>query len=129
MFRFKDLFLLVILFFVVSCATLPPEVVRNANYGAYPRNYEDKIKSMIEPVLKDPYSAHYNFRTPHKAYAVDGLIGGNKEYFGYCVDVGVNAKNSFGGYTGERLYTFFMYNGQIQLLDSVSKNRVTRVDL
>ena len=115
-------------FLIGGCATLPPDVVRNADYGACPSDYESQVKNLMKPVLKDPYSAQYSFGTPYKAYFVDGLLGGNKRYFGYGVDVGVNAKNGFGGYTGEQMYKFFMCNDHIILLDSISESRFTKAE-
>lgn len=109
-----------------GCATLPPEVVQNADYGTCPSDYETQVKNLMGQSLKDPESARYRFGTPYKAYAVDGLLGGSKRYFGYEVEVGVNAKNSYGGYAGESLYKFFMHDGTIQLLDSISEGRVTK---
>jgi hypothetical protein len=34
-------------------------------------------------------------------------------YFGYTVPVLVNAKNSYGGYTGFKVYKFFFQRGEI----------------
>jgi hypothetical protein len=34
--------------------------------------------------------------------------------FGWIVDIGVNAKNGYGGYTGEQAYDAFFANGQLR---------------
>ncbi len=76
-------------------------------YGAPPKAvyYEDYIKEYFATILKDPESARYRFGTPRKAYVNNGLIhGGNLGWVGYAMMVGINAKNSYGGYTGEQPY-------------------------
>jgi len=65
-------------------------------------------------VLKDPESARYRFGTPKKAYVNEGLAyGGGVAWYGWLVDVAVNAKNSFGGYTGAKPYVALFKNGRV----------------
>lgn len=85
----------------------------NADYGAYPTNYVDLIKSWYMNNLKDPDSAKFvHFSRPRKEHAITNQF--NKEaMFGYSVCATVNAKNSYGGYTGGRTMWFLIRNGLI----------------
>jgi hypothetical protein len=86
--------------------------IASADYGSYPTNYEEKIKAYFDARLKDPYSAHYRFGVPHKGYTyLHGTL--RAADFGYLVNVYINAKNSFGGYTGEELHIAFIKNDQV----------------
>ncbi|HFY9996229.1 TPA: hypothetical protein ACIIU4_004354 [Citrobacter freundii] len=78
--------------------------VDRAVYEPLPADYQEQIKSTIELKLKDPDSAKYRFFDPKKGYT-EGT-----RHFGFVVPVGVNAKNSYGGYTGYKLYYFVYYN-------------------
>lgn len=104
-------------------ATLPEA---NADYGSYPSNYQEIIKVAFAGQLKDPDSARYsNFTAPkydqmvHLDYVMhDNVIvnaAGVKKtaIYGYSSCVSVNAKNSFGGYTGNEQYWFLIRNGQV----------------
>lgn len=110
----KKLILMALTIFIFGCAAAPPtsEQIATADYGSYPTNYENAIKSAFEKILKDPYSAHYsNWRGPSKAWRIPAMS--RFTYFGYRICVDVNAKNSFGGYVGNRMYYFLLKNGQI----------------
>ena len=111
-------FCLCFLLFMTGCATMQPisqSVIDNADYGEYPTQYEEIVKGYFAHILKDPYSAVYRFDKPYKAYLREAPVsGGAPRVFGYIVEVGVNAKNSFGGYVGEKYYRLFIRNGQIQ---------------
>ena len=68
-------------------------------------------------MLKDPDSAKYQFKEPYKAYVThypDQLFPDKTEY-GWIIRVGVNAKNSFGGYTGYQLYRFLVRDEKLIL--------------
>lgn len=92
-----------------------------ADYGTYPSNYRQIIEAAMADMLKDPDSARYSgFTQPkhdqvvHLDYAPNGGVGVTKTaVYGYAVCVAVNAKNSFGGYTGDQLYWFLIRNGQV----------------
>lgn len=56
----------------------------------------DKSKSVVTAALKDPESARFG----EKFWAIVGS-NGRRSICGY-----VNAKNSFGGYTGKKLYIY-----------------------
>ena len=97
--------------FVGSCTTMnpkpTPEQLQNADYGRYPDDYQDIVKEYYSRVLFDPYSAHYRWmKPPYKGYFQ--MFG--KLKYGYIVHVGVNAKNRFGGYVGEKQEGILIYN-------------------
>jgi hypothetical protein len=95
---------------LAGCATTPPpEVLRTADYGSYPGNFESVIKDYVAGQLKDPGSAQYQFlNAPKKGY---WGLGGAK--YGYVVCARINAKNSFGGYTGAKMNYFMIRDGSI----------------
>lgn len=68
----------------------------------------------MNSILKDPESARYTFQPTFKGYSQDGSMsdssGGVR--YGYVAPVLVNAKNSYGGYTGNQQYVF-MFSGGI----------------
>lgn len=87
-----------------------PEQIAQADYGSFPTNYQATIKHYMDNVLKDPTSAMYSdWRGPSQGY-VSNMHGA---FFGYRVCVMVNAKNSYGGYTGKQPHTFVIKNDSI----------------
>ena len=113
-----------ILVFHIGCAMAPyyscPEPTSDqqaaAYYGAKPLGKDDAqnkmiIEAAIKARLKDPYSAKFRFREPYRGWikqAKPCKIG-----YGYLYDVYVNAKNSYGGYTGEKRYTYLFQDGML----------------
>jgi hypothetical protein len=84
----------------------------NADYGAYPKNYKNIVKNYMQGVLKDPESARYKvLSSPQKFYMVAGTI--EELVYCYTTAFSINAKNSYGGYTGEKIYFFQIRNGEI----------------
>ncbi len=98
-----------------GCAPKPPSqtAITNANYGTLPDDYQQQVKKHMSAVLKDPESARYTFETPFKGYSQDGSMSSTNGgvIYGYILGVQVNAKNSYGGYTGNQLYVFMFSNG------------------
>lgn len=95
-------------------ATLPEP---DADYGSYPDHYQELIKAYMAKTLKDPDSAKYtDFSTPRKEHA----IANKRAIYGYSSCVLVNAKNSYGGYTGNQQIWFFYQNGQIVRTQNVT---------
>jgi hypothetical protein len=114
------------LLFAVGCASQnpTPEQASALRTLTPPSNYQAKITDMMSTILKDPYSAHYRFDPPQKAYFTTGLVY-NKGVtgIGHTVIAHINAKNGFGGYTGEQTYYFALYeNGQVQMLSADEYN-------
>lgn len=98
---------------LLGCATASKEEIAKVDFGSAPTNYESNIKNLVSRMLKDPYSATYHFSSPRKGVVQEGLLLGMKKYFGWIVPVGINAKNSFGGYVGEKTYYFLFANGMV----------------
>jgi hypothetical protein len=90
----------------------PPQAVdtKNANYGAYPTDYEALVKNWGSANLKDPDSARYSkISKPRKEY----MFENKQPFFGYSICAAINAKNSYGGYTGNQTYWFLIRDGKI----------------
>ena len=104
--------------------TLPAQ---NANYGSYPSNYEQMAKGYFSKTLKDPESARYGtFSKPRKEHVIKN-VDIREVTYGYSFCASVNAKNSYGGYTGSHTYWFFIRDGQIiraQDLDGTGPGRM-----
>lgn len=100
--QFVKAALLTIVFSIsAGCVTAPRDVktITDAEVGPYPADYQFTVQSYFEQVLKDPDSAQYQWPgKPFKGYARVNL--GKDMLFGWVVPVIVNAKNSYGGYTG-----------------------------
>lgn len=99
---------------IAGCSSAPvdPASVAGENYGPYPDDYQETVKAYFQEHLKDPYTAQYRFKAPYKGYLRDAPVSGGKPIvFGYVVECGVNGKNSYGAYIGEKVYTLFLRNG------------------
>jgi len=114
--KFRPILLGIILCFtvcsLVACVTRPTQQeISNADYGDYPNNYQEIIRSYMENVLFDPYSAVYsNWSGPSQGYSGGRFV---QIAFGYRVCVDINAKNRMGGYVGKKRYYFLIHNGRI----------------
>jgi hypothetical protein len=90
---------------LAGCVSVSQEDIKAVDFGAKPSNYEERVKDFMAMQLKDPMSAVYNFRLPlRKAVVRSGMLDNFTKYYGWVVEVSVNAKNSFGGYTGAKTY-------------------------
>ena len=106
----KSLVLFALIALVSGCATPPTqEELASADYGQYPSDYEQIIKGYMQATLKDPDSARYQFLNPPKT----GWNGFGGKKFGYIVCAYINAKNSYGGYVGNRMSYFMIKNGRV----------------
>ena len=102
--------------FISGCATAPShQTIANANYGRVvtQTECEEIVTKDIQSFLKDPSSAKYDFGVCHKGWQASPLLLGGGTKFGYILDTDINAKNSFGGYTGAKTYKFIINNGII----------------
>lgn len=107
------LILCFVLFGATGCVHSPgPADLASADYGPKPENYEETIKNVFTSKLRDPSSAQWNFGAPYQGYAIASPIqGGYVQGYGWFLDVGLNAKNGFGGYTGFQNYRLFYSHG------------------
>ncbi|MGP3038387.1 hypothetical protein [Serratia nevei] len=97
--------------------------ISSASYGELPKDYQEKIKNHFNSTLKDPYSAQYKFMPTFKGYSQDGQWSpsGGKVTFGWVSPVLVNAKNSYGGYTGDQKYVFIFSGGEMYDVTAMSQ--------
>lgn len=71
------------------------------DYGPAPIIDEAEVKLSVGQSLKDEESARYKLGEPQKAYCNSGLLSGGKVIWtGWALQFQVNAKNSYGAYTG-----------------------------
>ncbi len=96
-------------------ATISQQESATANFGTLPSNWQTVIRGYYSMPgrLKDPFTAMYRFETPRKGFAQDGAFAGGKRHYGWIVPAWINAKNSFGGYTGWELHTTFLFEGKV----------------
>lgn len=119
MFNMKKLFLSLFIFmFLSGCGIIYSinlsnleRTLTDADYGNPPKNYEILAEKYIKSLLKDSDSAQFrNWTVPEKC-----LFPSNTSMTepkpGYCNYVEVNAKNSFGGYTGFSVWKIRWYKG------------------
>lgn len=91
--------------FLSGCVSpMTKSEVDAAVYEPLPQDYQEQIKEITQLRLKDPDSAKYHFFEPKKGYTA------GTSHFGFVVPVGINAKNSYGGYTGYQMYYFVFYD-------------------
>lgn len=97
---------------LAGCATPPPTAneFATADFGELPGDYHEIIKAYMQSRLKDPESARYDFtRSPGKVWMGNP---GNRTY-GWAACAGINAKNSYGGYTGPQTHYFVIKSGTV----------------
>ena len=116
--QFIHLFIFSVLGIVMNgCAetekVIPTPSFSVSDYGPIPsvQNYKGKIKAQIQAILKDPYSAKFEFGKPRRAYYRLKYLN-EKAIPGWIIPCIVNAKNSFGGYTGEKFWNGFIVNSR-----------------
>jgi len=101
---------------LASCASAPTrQELISADYGRVmlQDECELQVKNIMGNSLKDPNSASYSFSNCIKMGFGSIPIMGIPKQFGYGVTVGINAKNSFGAYTGKKQYQFLFKNGSV----------------
>lgn len=110
---------LALLAMFTGCAIVSPEQVQaeiaKVGYGMDPApGWQDRIRAFMELRLKDSSSAVYKFGELEKGYLTNPPIqGGGLKAAGYVVSVQINAKNSYGGYTGFESYKFFLRDNRV----------------
>ncbi|MBK0003175.1 hypothetical protein [Erwinia sp. S38] len=118
----KKLLVLIFSLLLYACAATPPSQMQlhSADYGELPENYQQQVKNWWGTMLKDPYSAQYTFGKPSKAWFKDGILAesGGAMRFGWLIPITVNAKNSYGAYTGLEAHTVFYSHGKIESADA-----------
>lgn len=112
--RMKKCICLLVLLSLVSGISFAEEI----DYGTPTDSKSiEMIKTVFEGILKDPESARFTYLEPKKCWIEKkSLFGSKREFSGYIIEVWVNCKNSFGGYTGKELYQFLFKNGKIHVI-------------
>jgi len=113
---YKRLFVLFLALGLAGCVGSASVPTPSTDFGPPPTDIESSVKTYFEHTLIDPFSAHYEFGVPYKAYEIAPLIaGGGIEWQGWAVGVRVNSKNRFGGYVGWTTYhAFFKGNTVVE---------------
>lgn len=93
-----------------NCTLISSIDLNNAKYGSKPVNILPSVKTYFREVLKDPDSAKYSDISKPKK---DFVFEYQKPITGYSICLYVNAKNSFGGYTGKKLYWAFFKDNKL----------------
>lgn len=121
----KNRILILALSSILSGCLSPPshQEMSSAHYGEIPGNYKELVKNFSDGMLKDPYSAKYMMADPCKGWVREGIMAssGGKPMYGWLIPYKVNAKNSYGGYTGFEPHIAFYHDGKIYNVDQLSK--------
>lgn len=106
-------FLLILAAALVGCQAPKPIVMGGPeDYGAYPDDYEQLVKTWIAAGFRDLDSVkQLDIKQPKKA--VYQFPGSPHRIYGYEVIVWLNAKNAYGGYTGLQNYSVIIRNGTV----------------
>lgn len=94
------------------------------DYGV-PISYEQGVEigeKWIKADLLDPYSAHIEW--PFSFVQFTEKVPLFKRTTGYATCVRINAKNTYGGYTGEKTYRIIIRNNQVIDYSEVSNLRM-----
>jgi hypothetical protein len=95
---------------VTACAYQPSNLA-SRDYGPAPTDYQATIKDFMQTWLIDPESARYsNWRGPIQGWTGGAIV---QDQFGWLVCVDVNAKNTFGGYTGVQTHSLLIRNDRV----------------
>lgn len=111
----KNLILIFISLAFVGCTIAPTTLeLEHADYGQAPTTQAiaQGVNAWLVPRLKDPTSARFEFGQLKKGW----VALQQQVVFGYTIDLTVNARNSFGGYAGPKLYRAFFRNGEIRAI-------------
>ena len=102
-------------FLIMGCASQRP-----ADVGPFPNNYQQLVQEAFLYVAKDPESLQFRFPAPPKPGKM-GQDAGDAVYgpyrgvdWGWKGEVMVNGKNSYGGYTGWRLYFYLIRDNEVK---------------
>ena len=97
---------------VSSKDDIQPKILKDPEIGeyvAFKLRYKVVLDAVSRAGLKDPDSALIKYSPLTKAVHLKVKSNGDKEFeFGDFVSVSVNAKNSFGGYTGYQTTKYFL---------------------
>lgn len=104
----KKSFVFLALLALAGCKSTADKVEnwQEIDAGPKPTNYEALTVEAVKGILKDPDSAKItNISGPYKEYRVSRFL--------WAVCGSVNAKNSYGGYTGSKPFMVSIYEGVV----------------
>jgi hypothetical protein len=105
--------LLLLSFFLVSCATPPTkEEIAALDYGACPRNHEKVIKERFQSGLLNAYTGEPTIWPPRKYWYKDPFAGSTL-HAGYLVPVMAELTRGNQLFLGKRLYGFLFKNDEL----------------
>jgi hypothetical protein len=99
-----------------GCAGAQPTL--NMPVGPQPQNAQAQARTfaltLVRPTLKDPSSARVEGTSTAQIGTCKNIFG--PSWHGWYVALGINAKNSFGGYSGaETYYVWFEHGKPVKL--------------
>lgn len=103
---------------LTACASMGPPSqaqIQSADYGnpITQEQAEKRAKFALGLMLKDPESARWDCTPVYRGWLKSSVLDGGVFYAGYRLDCQVNAKNSYGGYTGAKPYMFMFHNMEL----------------
>lgn len=83
-----------------------------ADAGQRPTASAQAVQAYLNASLKDPYSLRdLAISEPALSSCAVGIYG---PFYGWRVDVSYNAKNSYGGYVGQRTYAYWFHGDRLK---------------
>jgi hypothetical protein len=128
----KRLLLTIAMLALASCASFPnAQQNASADHGPYPANYKEIVHNYIAKTFKDPYSVRdLEINKPTKGWFTGARIFGEPSaYYGWEVIFTVNAKNSFGAYTGRQQIDLLVRDGQVIKVMNLTHPELTGGDI
>jgi len=121
----RKLIPVLLLILLSGCSFQKPML--GTSYGPPPTNIDASLKTHYEIQLIDADSAKFKYGKPYRAYENKRLArGGKVVWHGWAIDVMINSKNRFGGYTGYKAYTVkFLLDTNIVLGEVYNPNAET----
>jgi hypothetical protein len=117
----KFLFIIVASVLLTGCGTVYEsrrvELLKTAKVEDYgpkpPADYQEKEKAFVLSLLKDPESARFKIIGEPVPQIIQSAFASPRPLLVWQHFLNVNAKNSFGGYTGYQPYIFSWRDGEI----------------
>jgi hypothetical protein len=115
---FIGLGMLLVAILASGCMTqVSPDELAKVDAGPQPVEWESQIHRWLKSTLKDYESARVEFSEMGLEKDYSNILNGmNVVSYGWKQVVRVNAKNSFGGYTGWNDYEFFFHQGRLAIV-------------
>lgn len=89
---------------------------------APPPGHKEIEKERVKAKLKDPFSAQFN-DGENQRVTIAASLTDPTVVPAWKSTIFVNAKNSFGGYTGFKIYNFYYANGELYAVEDMDNGR------